>query len=54
MIAKTNDDIQVLSTIKIYSYFSIVFSVVPTEVRVVGNIESDVATLEVITTIQKL
>ena len=46
MIAKTNDEIQILSTIKIYSYFSFVFSVVPKEVRVVENIESDEATLE--------
>ena len=46
MIAKTNDEIQILSTIKIYSYFSFVFSVVPKEVRVVENIEIDVATLE--------
>ena len=46
MVAKTNAEIYVLIIIKIYSYFSFVFSVIE-------NIESDVATLKILTTMQK-
>ena len=46
-VAKIDDEVHVLSIIKIYSYFSFVFCCVK-EGRVVENNESDVATLKIL------
>ena len=53
MVAKTDDDAYALSIIEIYSYFSFVFPVFAKEGRVVENIDSDVATLKILTSMQK-
>ena len=55
VVAKTDDEVYVLSTIKVYCCFlSIFFTVLFfKEGRVVENIESDVATLEIVTIMQK-
>lgn len=50
---QTEDGICVLSTIKIFSYFSFVFSVMPKKGRVVENTESGVATFNIDNTVQK-
>ena len=47
MIAKVDDEVYVLSIIKIYCYFSFVFCCVK-EGRVVECNESDVATLKIL------
>ena len=52
-VAKTDDEICVLSTKKIYSYFSFVFSTVPIKGRVVENIKKDLTTMKIVTSIQK-
>ena len=46
--------VYVSSTIKMYSYFSFVFSTVPKKVQLFNESESDVATLKMITTMKKL
>ena len=46
-VAKIDDEVHVLSIIKIYCYFSFVFCCVK-EGRVVENNESDVATLKIL------
>ena len=43
----------VLSAIKIFSYFSFIFSSKPNKNRIIENSESDVATLTIVTTTQK-
>ena len=48
MVAKINDDVYVLSIVKIYSYFSFFFLCCAKEGRVFENIESDVATLKIL------
>ena len=53
MVAKTDDGVYASSTIKMYSYFLFVFSSVPKKVLAVENIESDVATLKIITEMEK-
>ena len=54
VVAKTDDEVYVSCTIKICNYFSFVFTTVPKKVQpVVENIESYVATLKIITTMQK-
>ena len=53
VVAKTDDEIYVLNTIKIYGYFSFFFLYCAKECRVVENIESDAVTLKMITTMQK-
>ena len=55
MVAKTDDEVYVLSTIKIYSCFLSIFftALFFKEGRVVENIESDVATLKIVTIMQK-
>ena len=50
--AKIDDEIYVLTIIRIHSYFLFVFSGTK-EDRVVENIESDVATLKILATMQK-
>ena len=45
MVAKTDDEVYVSSTIKMCIYFSFVFSTVL-------NIETDVATWKIVTTVQ--
>ena len=52
MVAKTDDEIYILSIIKVYSQFLFVFSGA-NQYRVVQNIGSDVATLKFVTTMQK-
>ena len=47
-VVKIDDDLYVLSIIKIYCYFSFFFFCCAKEGRVVGNNESDVATLKVL------
>ena len=46
MVAKTDDEIYVLNTIKLCSYFSFTFS------DVLKNIDSDVATLKMVAIMQ--
>ena len=53
VVAKTDDEVYVLSIIKIYSYFSFVFSIRLKKDRVLGTIESDLATLKIFTTMLK-
>ena len=51
-IAKTNDEIYVLSTTEIYNFY--LFSLLcPKEGRVIENVKKDVATLKIVTTMQK-
>ena len=51
-VAKIDDEVYVLSAIKIYSYFPF-FLFCAKESRVVENFESGVATLKIVTVIQK-
>ena len=52
VVAKIDEEIYVLSIIRIHSYLLFVFSGTK-EDRVVENIESDVATLKILATMQK-
>ena len=40
MVSETDDEMCVLSIIKIYSYYSFVFSVMPLKIELKKNIES--------------
>ena len=53
VVSKTDDEVYVSSTIKMYSYFSFVFSTVPKKVQLLKILESDVGTLKIITTMKK-
>ena len=48
MVAKINDEVYILSIVKVYSYLSFFFLRCAKEGRVFENIESDVATLKVL------
>ena len=48
MVAKIDDEVYVLTIIKIYSYFFICLLCCAKEGRVVENIESDVANLKIL------